>query len=742
MKKIIFIVYVLSLISVYGQSNFSTRTKMLNNHLQKDLNKSSQEKLIQNYFLYEKNSTTYVNAVIKVNNNFDKSFFKNQNITVRSTIGNLVTVSIPLKQLNVLAEQNGIEYVSIDSRIKTRLESASADTRTPLVHSGYELPYPVTGKGVIVGIIDGGFDYTHPAFFYNEDSLRISRVWEQTLEGNPPAGFSYGNELVGKDEILIAEKSPSAEYESHGTHVAGIAAGSGYLSDGKYTGSAPGSEIVLVEVENGESNLIDAVKYIFDYAESVNKPAVINMSLGSHYGPHDGTSLLDQAFDQLQGPGKILAGAAGNEGDTDMHIMKSSSQDSVRTVAMFLFSGLNPGYNTGDINIWGDQSPFSLRFTVLDTTTKQVRAVSHSASTQNPGFEIIDLYYGSEYVAAIEVSTDDGSFNGNHNAYIYADVKQGYYLAISLSGTGNIHAWNLSDIAFSDIDLPQLFSKGDNNFTIGEVGGTGKNVISSGAYSTKNSFINLDGQQLNIPFYTQVGELAGFSSNGPTLDGRIKPDITSPGNAVASSVSSFDMSFTDPIYQQFLVDKSIKENDEWFYAVFQGTSMSSPMTAGIIALMLEANPDLNATQIKNILRKTARQDEFTGTIPIDGSNLWGHGKIDAYTAVYSAFNSTSVDNENYITDSYELYNNFPNPFNPTTAIKFNVPFESRVNASVYNILGEKVTDLLNEVKHTGVYTINWNAENFSSGTYICKVDFNSADGKNNSSKIIKMMLMK
>jgi hypothetical protein len=143
-----------------------------------------------------------------------------------------------------------------------------------------------------------------------------------------------------------------------------------------------------------------------------------------------------------------------------------------------------------------------------------------------------------------------------------------------------------------------------------------------------------------------------------------------------------------------------------------------------------------------IFKTTARQDEFTGSIPTGGSNLWGHGKIDAYASVVSAFNSTDVDNEDKLPASFELYNNFPNPFNPSTTIKFGVPVESKVSVSVFNLLGEKVADLLDEVKSSGTYSLKWDAADHSSGIYICRINSTSISDGKNYSRMIKMMLMK
>ena len=174
----------------------------------------------------------------------------------------------------------------------------------------------IGGKNVVVGIIDAGFDFTHPTMFDTTNSLyRIKRVWAQKKYGTPPSGFAYGNEMV--DSASIVATGFDTGIASHGTHVTGIAAGSGYGSNttnNKYRGFSYQSDIALVCIMPaesewavaGESDILDGMSYIYNYAASVSKPAVVNLSWGANIGSHNGNSLFSQACDALTEQVKYL----------------------------------------------------------------------------------------------------------------------------------------------------------------------------------------------------------------------------------------------------------------------------------------------------------------------------------------------------------------------------------------------------------------------------------------------------
>ena len=156
----------------------------------------------------------------------------------------------------------------------------------------------------------------------------------------------------------------------HGSHVAGIAAGSDRTTP--YYGVAPESELVFVSFGSSNVNITDGIQYCFDYAESVGKPCVVNISLGSHLGPHDGTSASDQAFAAMAGPGRIIVGAAGNEGSTALHVGKDLEEGDTSLKTMIGFSE-NSASKQAYVDIWGSKgAPLKVKAVVVDALKGKV----------------------------------------------------------------------------------------------------------------------------------------------------------------------------------------------------------------------------------------------------------------------------------------------------------------------------------------------------------------------------------
>ncbi|MBI3940531.1 MAG: S8 family serine peptidase [Acidobacteria bacterium] len=573
-------------------------------------------------------------------------------VTVNSQVGNIWTGIIPVESLEPLGALDGIAYIAIDSAIGVKLDAARRETKVASVHAGLNLPKAFTGAGVVVGVIDTGMDLLHPTFQDETGRLRISRVWHQDGTGTPPSGYSYGAEY--SDPASIAALA-STGHGSHGAHVTGIATGSGRNTQGdQFRGVAYEAEIVYIELGGGASAVTDAAKYIFDYAASVNKPAAINMSLGTHIGPHDGTSLQDQGFNRLSGPGKILVGAAGNEGSTRLHLA-SRFGDSGGTVGTLVqFEGDEPQKGTGAVDLWGSpNSAFGVALKVVDasgTTLAETQSFSSSPDNTSEGA----LNVGSEAVAYKVTSVAASATNQRPNIMVELNNATSQNVALFVTGAGTtVHAWNHgtgSGAAFVNLGDGGPFAAGDTDYTVGEIGGTAASVITVGAFTTKNEYTNFAGQPVSIPIPAALGEIAPFSSLGPTLDGRVKPDIAAPGNVIISAVQITDEGYDEGGDKFGELVLGPDNSSTGRYASQQGTSMASPMTAGIVALMLQARPTLTADQVRSIFDTTGVKDTNTGTIPQGGSNRWGRGKIDAYESVTKALQF--VTPEPITTDPY------------------------------------------------------------------------------------------
>lgn len=699
-KQILFftILMFLAMISFGQEAELSMQTRSLLKQvkkLQKIEAKYAEKlaKISQQFPVEDVNGELFIGGMIKVSQDFDEKKLTDLGVEINSRINDIRTIKIPVSKIPEIARIEGIIYIQTDTRIKKKLNNARQETSLDNVHTGTGLSQAYLGEGVIIGVVDFGFDYTHPMFWNLQgNDMRISRVWNMTdNNGTPPSGFSYGSEIIGAK--IIYEAGCSATDGSHGTHVAGIAGGSGYGTTGIYTGVAPASELVFVQMGGGESDVINAVNYIFSYAQAAGKPAVVNMSLGTHIGPHDGTSLNDQAFASLSGPGKILIGAAGNEGGTPMHASQTFpdpiNQNNPETLVYFEQSQSNTGY--GLLEIWGaPNTSITMAVNIIDALGNYVDYTDYYQSSSNPSAAL------NLSGVNVELEGEGTNYLNNRPHFIvYIENNDpGLFPTIELKddyGVNNtIHIWNhgLGHGApltnnFPNIGIINGWMEGNVDYTVGEIGGTSPYVITVGAYTTKNSYTNFNGQMQIIPFYVDNGALAPFSSHGPTLDGRVKPEITAPGNVIVSSVNSFDNNYSpsneEVVYQ--LTDGS----NYWYFASMQGTSMATPFITGVTALMLQAKPSLNAASVKNIFKSVGRADGYTGTIPSSGSNSWGFGKIQAYNAVVGAiyYNNIQEDNSNALLLAY------PNPTSDFTRISI-YPLEDEAQISIFDNTGREL----------------------------------------------------
>ncbi len=520
-------------------------------------------------------------------------------------------------------------------------------TNVDLVHEGTDLPQAYTGKDVVVGILDVGFDYTHPTF-YDADgvSSRIKRVWEQKSLGLTPVNYSYGKEL--KNEAAILAGQTDNANESHGTHVAGIAAGSGFGGeDDDYRGVAYESDLVFVGItpppeqwENtGMTDIVDGISYVFDYADAQGKPAVANLSWGCSIGPHDGTSLFSQAVNNLTGPGKIFTVSAGNNGEQNLHLSKEfSPTDSLLQSFVRFNTGL--GEDKTWIDIWGDTGEtFCVQ---LGTYTGQnLNALTDFICIDDSTTDTTVIGSDSDTLF-VHISTAAADVNGKPHAFLDIHSKTNDNISITVkasSGAVNVWMGYVSESRgyygeFVTNGVPGA-TAGDDLMTIGEMACT-ESAIAVGAYASRVDFTNLSGDNLSYSNYVSPNEICPFSSKGPTTDGRNKPDITAPGMTIASAVNSFEVNYAPGEVDHDLAVHQYTDtatDRDYYFAESSGTSMSAPMAAGIVALCLEANPYATPAELIALMSETAIKDTYTTDNP--DPTIWGFGKIDAHAMLQS-----------------------------------------------------------------------------------------------------------
>lgn len=543
---------------------------------------------------------------------------------------NTATVRLTLDALQRLAKQQGVEYIQITSGATQMLNLARQEAGTDQLHKGTDLPKAYTGEGVVVGVVDAGFDYMHAAFRRPADgALRIKRVWEQsatTLDGaSAPAKYGYGIELNTPE--LIEKAQGDSDSNSHGTHVAAIAAGSDAYKDGAYVGNAPDADIVLVALDlNASTNadISNAVQYIFDYADEVGKPCVVNLSLGNQDGPHDGTSTFDTMTDAMQGPGRLIVGAAGNHRTDAFHIDHTFATADAAPLRTFVKYKVAPSNSVsgGTIEIWGEKGvDFTVDIAAYSTFNKK----DARSTTVYPAEGVTDVDFGKYATGTWKVASEVSPLNGKPHVVLTSaltSIRNNYAIALTVTPktAGRVNIWSDNTyLAMESRDIEGFSAPDAASSTLCEIGGTGKRILTVGSYTTRNEYTTNGGQQATLQ--ETVGDLSSFSSYGPTVDGRMKPNITAPGCFIISAVSNNDAS-GNLMYAEY--NENFGRYNQYGY--MQGTSMASPFVAGIVATWLQAYPQLTPEQLHEIVQNTARKDSFTATAP---DSNWGYGKINA-----------------------------------------------------------------------------------------------------------------
>ena len=264
--------------------------------------------------------------------------------TIYAQLGDVSIITIPISQIDKLIEEPTVVRVEANGRADVTLDTVSKVSNILPVYQATAQHSAFTGKGVIVGLEDVGFDLTHPTFYNNaaRSEYRIKAFWDQLAKRDEASTgkLPVGREFVTEDDILAQGCAIDGKTQGHGTHTAGIAAGSGY--DSPYRGVAYESDLCLVAnavssdmayIDEQDYNLYtsatDALgfKYLFDYAEQQGKPCVVSFSEG--YTPYmDEDDLLYNDFlERLIGPGRILVSSAGNESHQLTYIDKPAGKE-------------------------------------------------------------------------------------------------------------------------------------------------------------------------------------------------------------------------------------------------------------------------------------------------------------------------------------------------------------------------------------------------------------------------------
>ncbi|WP_030724283.1 S8 family serine peptidase [Streptomyces sp. NRRL F-2580] len=494
------------------------------------------------------------------------------------------TAIVPFDDLPRLTEHPGVERIAPAQRVRPLMDVAPGAVGIP----GFRTKNNLTGKGVIIGVVDSGIDARHPAF-----AGRILRIWDQEARGGPgvPEG-RYGIEYTG------ADLAKSKDDDGHGTHVAGIAAG----SDSKYQGVAPEAEFVVVKTNMTNAGVIDGIQYVFRVAKDLGKAAVVNLSLGAHSDPHDGTDAMSKAIDDESGPGSIVCCAAGNEGEDNIHaqlapepgeilrVLCLHSPDRDGIVQDLWFNGWYAGGDKVDVAV-----------AAPDGLTTPFQGVLPNGPQGNPN----KAYRLGDWMVEIGTPGRD-SRNGDQQITVRlrppvnATGSRTWTLLVrgkkAAHQTTRVDVWALGNGSFSG-------PHARNSMTIGSPG-TATSAITVAASTTKTRWTDIDGTSREASWLPPES-IAPFSSMGPRRDGKAKPDLTAPGAMIVSAQSRDSRSS-----RRWMIDQK--------HVAMQGTSMASPFAAGAVALLLSQDESLDPGKVLSTFTYKEKPDGDT----------WGRGLID------------------------------------------------------------------------------------------------------------------
>ena len=570
---------------------------------------------------------------------------------ILAEFGDIYIATLPLDNIEKIAEERGVERVEASMGMKIDMDTTALCVNALPVYEPTSEQQAFTGKGVLIGVQDIGFDLTHPNF-YNADatSYRIRNFWDQLSPDTIGSGMYVGRTYDGQTELLALGHSTDGCQQSHGTHTAGIAAGAGYGTP--YRGIAYESELCLV-ANAVSSNLpfIDAAdvykhtsatdalgfKYIFDYADKLGMPCVISFSEGSHQYFYGDDLLYYEVLRQLTGPGRIIVASAGNEGEYKTYVYKPRG---VEKKGSFMYSPTEHMSFTIRTN-----DPFDIRVIAhYDTNKSDTMVVSSRSVIERADSVYSDTTFMGNRHYAVAMEAYKSCYDNTQTCYdviISCGDRLGTDHKVSVEWIGKeseIEVFRYYGFFLGDSHDPEL----DDAIQMYSIHSpsSAPDVICVGGSSYRTGVVNINGEwrEYNMGMNGQRGN---YSSVGPTLDGRVKPDVMAPGMNVISSYSSFVLEDNPDTYD---LTSDVLHTDfkgrTYPWVALSGTSMSTPVVSGAIALWLEARPTLTPAEVMEVLSKTCSHYDESHTYP----NIYeGYGQIDVYKGLLAVLGINEND---------------------------------------------------------------------------------------------------
>lgn len=537
---------------------------------------------------------------------------------VRWRAGDVASVDVPLASLRSLSKLPGVTYVDIAMPLQPQLDVAVPATGAAAVRSGTPPDWHGdTGRNVIVAAIDTGIDLHHRDFRDAAGNTRILQLFDYTT-----------GQRCSQAEI-DAQQCQEVDTDGHGTEVAGIAAGNGSATGNgeaayRFVGMAPEADLIVAKGDWTTANVVQAIGDVEGVATSLARPLVVNLSLGTEIGPHDGTDNAARALDNDSGAGRIIVVAAGNHANDADHA-----------------SGVVPagGSLFTDMDI-----PVDTSLTLIDfwyPGADQLAIHLHNSAECDSGLVSAPVSQSSTEATFCSgrgtvVSGNVNPLNGDREILVTLNATASNPFPASawqveLRGTvvasGHFDAW----VNGSDSNA-KFTTNLDPTDTLNDLA-TAAAPITAGAYNTKNSWYSLAGP-MSAASTNPLGAIAYFSSSGPirscsaaaSCPAVQKPEIAAPGAWLAAAFSAQTVWPAGTCANCYL-------DLDGVHRLEQGTSMSAAIVTGAVALLLQVAPTADPAQIKDFLERYATVDDSVGQAP---NGTWGYGKLNV-KAAFDAF---------------------------------------------------------------------------------------------------------